>query len=125
MDKPKVGTVLVMDNSEPLGRDRNVPTTEDCISREEAISRIEAIEPISPSDEYQKGIAVGFCMAKIVIRHLPPVQAKTGHWIDVMVGDMPAQACDLCRIFYPLAYTGGGHHYCPNCGAKMEEVESE
>lgn len=49
---------------------------------------------------------------------------KTGHWIDIMVGDMPAQACDQCNTFYPLAYTGGGHKYCPNCGAKMEsEVE--
>ena len=56
------------------------------------------------------------------VRQLPPVnpQPKTGHWIDIMVGDMPAQACDQCNTFYPLAYTGGGHHYCPNCGAKME-----
>lgn len=45
---------------------------------------------------------------------------KTGHWVEIMVGDMPAQACDRCKTFYPLAYTGGGHHYCPNCGAKMK-----
>jgi len=44
---------------------------------------------------------------------------KTGHWIDIMVGDMPAQACDQCNTFYPLAYTGGWHNYCPNCGIKM------
>jgi Zn finger protein HypA/HybF involved in hydrogenase expression len=47
---------------------------------------------------------------------------KTGHWIDIMVGDMPAQACDQCNTFYPLAYTGGGHKYCPNCGIKMSEI---
>ena len=47
-------------------------------------------------------------------------EPKTGHWIDIMVGDMPAQACDQCNTFYPLAYTGGGHNYCPNCGAKMQ-----
>lgn len=53
-------------------------------------------------------------------------EPKTGHWIDIMVGDMPAQACDRCNTFYPLAYTGGGHNYCPNCGAKMiEPQESE
>lgn len=58
---------------------------------------------------------------------LPPVilQQKMGHWIDIMVGDMPAQACDQCNTFYPLAYTGGGHKYCPNCGAKMQEVKNE
>ena len=62
------------------------------------------------------------------VNNLPPVtpQPKTGHWIDIMVGDMPAQACDRCNTFYPLAYTGGGHKYCPNCGAKMvEPQESE
>lgn len=51
---------------------------------------------------------------------LPSVQPKTGRWVDIMVGDMPAQACDLCKTFFSMAYTGGGHHYCPNCGAKME-----
>ena len=58
------------------------------------------------------------------IDNLPPVtpQPKAGHWIDIMVGDMPAQACDQCNTFYPLAYTGGGHKYCPNCGIKMQEV---
>lgn len=33
--------------------------------------------------------------------------------IDIMVGDMPAQACDQCNVFYPLAYTGGGHKFLP------------
>ena len=50
-------------------------------------------------------------------------EPKTGHWIDIMVGDMPAQACDQCNTFYPLAYTGGGHKYCPNCGARMVEPQ--
>jgi len=53
-------------------------------------------------------------------------EPKIGHWIDIMVGDMPAQACDQCNTFYPLSYTGGGHNYCPSCGAKMvEPQESE
>lgn len=51
-----------------------------------------------------------------------PQEPKTGHWIDIMVGDMPAQACDQCNTFYPLAYTGGGHNYCPNCGSQMSEI---
>jgi PHP family Zn ribbon phosphoesterase len=59
-------------------------------------------------------------MRKVRVRSQEP---KMGHWIDIMVGDMPAQACDQCNTFYPLAYTGGGHKYCPNCGAKMESEE--
>ena len=59
-------------------------------------------------------------------REQEPVQPKMGHWIDIMVGDMPAQRCDQCNTFYPLAYTGGGHKFCPDCGARMfEPQESE
>ena len=60
------------------------------------------------------------------IKSLPPVKPtrKKGKWIDIMVGDMPAQACDQCNTFYPLAYTGGGHRYCPNCGAEMESKDN-
>ena len=59
------------------------------------------------------------------IRALPSVTPKqrTGKWIDVDVMGVPAQACDQCNTFFLLAYTGGGHHYCPNCGAKMEVTE--
>lgn len=57
------------------------------------------------------------------LNEMPSIQPKqkTGRWIDIMVEGMPAQACDQCNTFYPLAYTGGGHKYCPNCGAKMDE----
>lgn len=61
------------------------------------------------------------------IKGLPSAQPerKRGKWLDIMVGEMPAQACNQCNTFYPLAYTGGGHRYCPNCGAKMYEEETE
>lgn len=47
-----------------------------------------------------------------------------GEWIDAEIplesGDtMPIQVCNLCKTFYPLVYTGGGHRFCPNCGARM------
>lgn len=48
------------------------------------------------------------------------VFVKHGKWFDAMVGELPVQVCDQCSTFFPLAYTGGGHHYCPNCGAKMD-----
>ncbi len=48
---------------------------------------------------------------------------KHGKWFDAMVGELPVQVCDQCCTFFPLAYTGGGHHYCPNCGAKMDLEE--
>lgn len=60
------------------------------------------------------------------IARFPTVDAapvKHGKWFDAMVGELPVQVCDQCNTFFPLAYTGGGHHYCPNCGAKMDLEE--
>lgn len=55
-------------------------------------------------------------------------QERTGKWLDAVIpndnGGLPVQVCDQCNTFFPLAYTGGGHHYCPNCGARME-VDNE
>lgn len=53
-----------------------------------------------------------------------------GKWVDAEIplesgGSMPIQACSLCKTFYPLAYTGGGHRFCPNCGAKMKGADDE
>lgn len=61
------------------------------------------------------------------IEALPPAepQRMRGKWIDAEIhGDnsiLPVQVCDQCNTFFPLAYTGGGHNYCPNCGADMRE----
>lgn len=89
-------------------------TSKDCISRQAVLEKI--------NDWWGITATSGEPTLCDYIRELPSVtpQPKTGHWIDIMVGDMPAQACDQCNTFYPLAYTGGGHKYCPNCGAEME-----
>ena len=59
-----------------------------------------------------------------------PYDRPQGEWIDAEIpiecgGSMPIQVCNLCKTFYPLAYTGGGHRFCPNCGADMREREGE
>ena len=92
---------------------------EDCISRDAVIKHI--CESKECYKDECKGRLYKRCFDLQWIYDLPSVtpQPKIGHWIDIMVGDMPAQACDRCNTFYPLAYTGGGHKYCPNCGAKM------
>ena len=55
---------------------------------------------------------------------VPSADRPQGEWIDAEIplesgGTLPIQACNLCKTFYPLAYTGGGHRFCPNCGARM------
>ena len=66
------------------------------------------------------------------IRKIPSIdiEPKRGEWIDAEIplecgGSMPIQVCNLCKTFYPLAYTGGGHRFCPNCGARMKGVDGE
>ena len=59
-----------------------------------------------------------------------PSARPQGEWIDAEIplecgGSMPIQVCNPCKTFYPLAYTGGGHRFCPNCGADMREREGE
>lgn len=53
-----------------------------------------------------------------------------GEWIDAEIplesgGSMPIQVCNLCKTFYPLAYTGGGHRFCPNCGCRMKGADDD
>ena len=65
-----------------------------------------------------------------VIKAVPSADRPQGEWIDAEIplesgGSMPIQACNLCKTFYPLAYTGGGHRFCPNCGAKMKGADDE
>ena len=96
----------------------------------------------------------GFRKAEAVIMKLPSVDAVSleefeqmrfladksmemvgedrpkGEWLDCAIpledgGSMPIQVCSLCKTFYPLAFTGGGHRFCPNCGASMREREGE
>ena len=64
------------------------------------------------------------------IKDIPSADRLQGEWIDAEIplesgGSMPIQACNLCKTFYPLEYTGGGHRFCPNCGARMKGADDE
>ena len=64
------------------------------------------------------------------INAIPSADRPQGEWIDAEIplesgGSMTIQACNLCKTFYPLAYTGGGHRFCPNCGARMKGADDE
>lgn len=79
-------------------------------------------------DSYECGAVDALHDALTYLDEAPTVDAvpvKHGKWFDAMVGEMPVQVCDQCRTFFPLAYTGGGHHYCPNCGARMDGEADE
>ena len=73
---------------------------------------MERIEQMAYDIGYQRGYEKG------------KADRPQGEWLDYEIpledgGAMPIQVCSLCKTFYPLAYTGGGHRFCPNCGADM------
>ena len=86
---------------------------------------VDAVLSAIPYDKYWAE------QVKKAIWSLPPAEPerKKGHWIDAVIstdnGDLLVQVCDQCNAFFPLAYTGGGHHFCPNCGADMSETKVE
>jgi len=113
---------------------------DDTISRQAALDALnEQIEQcnkalgsfdISLKDEFAIKVERASLKAyKEQLENLPTVQPKRGKWIDAVIpndnGDLLVQVCDQCNTFFPLAYTGGGHHFCPNCGADMRGEQDE
>jgi len=99
---------------------------DDLIRREDAIKAIDELPNAYNgwSDTYDKAYIIG------TLEEVPKADRPQGEWIDAEIplesgGAMPIQACSLCKTFYPLAYTGGGHRFCPNCGARMKGADDE
>ena len=95
----------------------------DLIDRQAALDALDEIEA-----EVADGFGFEYEKWRKYFCDLPPAQPKRikGHWIDAVIpndnGGLPVQVCDQCNTFFPLAYTGGGHSFCPHCDADMREV---
>lgn len=111
----------------------------DLIKREDAIDAIECVtwyhqnsnkDMVSGanSDEHQ-----AWYKAEDIydaLEAIPSADRPQGEWLDYEIpsedgGAMPIQVCSLCKTFYPLAYTGGGHRFCPNCGRRMKGADDD
>ena len=103
------------------------------MNRDDLIRRADAIKAARAADVI--GLSLGD-VKKVTdeverfIETIPSVEPKQGEWIDAEIplesgGSMPIQVCNFCKTFYPLAYTGGGHRFCPNCGARMKGAYDE
>ena len=69
------------------------------------------------------------CIVVMAIEEAPTIDRPQGKWIDAEIrhedGVLPIQVCSECKTFYPLEYTGGGHRFCPSCGARMKGADDE
>lgn len=97
---------------------------------DDAVSRHAALEAFGLSEKSRKygGDHSGYeTLMKYeiqdILEDLPSVtpQPKMGRWIRV---DKDKCRCDQCEVISFIAvYPNGDKNYCPNCGAKMQEVE--
>lgn len=114
----------------------------DLISRKEAIEAIDAVFPVDPmKSEYAQGIACGAALAKTYVEQLPSAQPerKTGKWIKMSDSDGEYYCCNNCggelpRYItkvptwdrpYPPKYSIDRTDFCPNCGCRMREGDSD
>lgn len=85
----------------------------------------DAFETDTDMQKWDSGCWIRYKMFENAIDDAPTIEErKAGRWIDAEIGGgidpvMPIQVCDQCHTFFPLAHTGGGYHFCPNCGADM------
>lgn len=96
----------------------------DYIDRQVAIKDVYAIHTFDT--EYDAAL-IDRLDVRYVLEDLPSADVEPvrhGRWIDAILPNdkdgLPIQVCNQCNTFFPLAYTGGGHRYCPNCGARMD-----
>ena len=79
----------------------------------------------SPSEEYkmteyEKGVLHGIIVGR------RSVESKHGRWINKFVcsNNHIGLWCSECgKLFYNIPTEDGEYNYCPNCGARMDEVE--
>ena len=99
--------------------------SEDLIRRSDAIKALNR-EKSDWNCDYN--VPIDNCIKRL--NKVKSADRPQGEWIDAEIplecgGSMPIQACNLCKTFYPLAHTGGGYRFCPNCGAKMKGADDE
>lgn len=58
---------------------------------------------------------------QMAINALQAVPVKHGKWIGKPVAGYSTVRCSVCKEAYPENM--GRWNYCPNCGAKMDEVK--
>ena len=106
---------------------------DDCISREATVKMLCKIAKIVNKE--RDGLGSPYAMAALFIQdnkdEFPPVtpQPKMGRWINKARGSLidryVCSACDKepCQKKYRNTWGWDFTRYCPNCGAKMQEVK--
>lgn len=84
----------------------------DLISREEAIKAVKFYETFC--DPYPRVIEA--------LEDLPSAQPRKGKWIETEF--LKLRECSCCHVRWGM-YDVENFDFCPNCGCRMEEGDSE
>lgn len=74
----------------------------------------------------QEYVRAGYSIVRILMDKCPTVNAEPvrhGHWIGRPVAGFCTVRCSICNE--PYLSNDGRWHYCPNCGARMDEEAEE
>jgi len=106
---------------------------------DDLISRAAILEALGHFNDYVNGdehFLNGIETAKEIAENLPAVDAapvKCGQWterhvdyaLDCAIDEVQTAKCSVCGLYHttPYLYSFMDFKFCPNCGAKMMEVE--
>lgn len=107
---------------------------EDCISRTELLSRIDAERKYLLNLKMDGAEHIIVHHARRIIEDMPPVtpQPKVGKWLEKEihgnnVGEWQSAKCSVCDKYHttPYMYYFSHYKFCPNCGCRMRGKEAE
>lgn len=90
----------------------------DLISRQAAIEAMREL-PHEYNTKEQRARTGGIAACQTIIRELPSVHPKTGHWIPINPL-LTAARCSECK-----SALAEKTNFCPYCGARMESEDNE
>lgn len=74
---------------------------------------------------FDKGESWGFELAAKIVSYFPEIDPETlrpvAHWEESACSDDAFWVCSNCKFPSEAIAAPRLYHYCPNCGAKMEE----
>ena len=83
----------------------------------------------SKGDIRKRLFARGLSLAYDIVNKQPTVEPKHGHWIEVQrIHEKDHTAICECSLCGDTVWVYDGQrawNYCPNCGAKMDEVTED
>ena len=90
----------------------------------------DAFETDSDMQKWDSGCWIRYKMFENALEETPTVDAEPvrhGHWINNFDDLFPMESTVECSICGEKEWmmTIINHNYCPNCGAKMDEVRDE